>query len=197
MSLDTVQFLIVDIESFFNGKLHRRTLFSSYYLLGFREGFLLGRLSTLSDSVRRVSQFLISCRRSFLIFWVFGWGARSLSILLWFARVIRSSFFGGLSRTLSLIYNNGYFFLMRTALFTTNIISFLGADVAFILNAPLSLQGQYQLNSLRNVGIPIIGLEFNVANSNSYAFQFFCSSPSSRAFIFYIRLFSYIMLLAI
>lgn len=120
-----------------------------------------------------------------------------MSIFFWFTRATKSFFFGSLSRTLSIVYKDGRFFLFRTALFTTNVISFLGADVIFIFNAPTSVQGQYQLNSLRSVGIPVVGLEFNILNANSYAYQFFCSSTSSRAFIFYIRFFSYIMLLSV
>lgn len=51
-------FLMESTESYFTGRAKNFGIFSSYYLLGYREGFIIGRLSSFNDLVARVARLL-------------------------------------------------------------------------------------------------------------------------------------------
>lgn len=52
------RFLVSVTESYFAGRSKRYGYASSYYVLGFREDFLIGRVSVFSDMLSRVSRLL-------------------------------------------------------------------------------------------------------------------------------------------
>lgn len=51
-------FLMGSTESYFAGRTKKLGVFSSYYLLGYREGFMVGRLSSFNDLIVRVARLL-------------------------------------------------------------------------------------------------------------------------------------------
>ena len=51
-------FLTSSVEGYFIGTVPKLTLFSSYYLVGFREGFLISRSATLTETASRAYRFL-------------------------------------------------------------------------------------------------------------------------------------------
>lgn len=74
-------FLLSSTENYFAGRTGKLGTYSSYYLLGYREGYVVGRLSSFNDLVVRVARLLTFGSASKLEFWVLAWSARTLPIL--------------------------------------------------------------------------------------------------------------------
>lgn len=70
ISKAVASFLMGSTESYFAGRTKKFGIFSSYYLLGYREGFMIGRLSSFNDLVTRVARLLTLGSSVGLDFWV-------------------------------------------------------------------------------------------------------------------------------
>lgn len=75
------RFLVSVTESYFAGRSKQYGSASSYYVLGFREDFLVGRLAVFSDMLRRVARLMAFGSKGQLAVWVIGGTYKSLPAL--------------------------------------------------------------------------------------------------------------------
>lgn len=75
------RFLVSVTESYFAGRSKKYGFASSYYVLGFREDFLVGRVSVFGDMLRRVARLLAFGSGGYLSVWTVGGSYRSLPAL--------------------------------------------------------------------------------------------------------------------
>ncbi len=192
LNINSVSFKLFKIGVYFSAKSKKSSVYSSFFLLGYREKFAFLSLHGVSDQIRNFYLFFKSCHRFSLDFWILAQGLDYLKIVWWLSNLMGISFLVRMSQKWALCWWRGWCFLYKLGEICGKVFNMIGIDIAVVVGN--DFDGFFEtIGGFLAKGFPIITLSPASWLTNWSIFSFYSSEDFPGTLIFYSRLISYLV----
>lgn len=192
LNINSVSFKLFKMGIYFSAKSKKGSVYSSFFLLGYREKFAFLSLHGVSDQVRNFYLFFKSCYKFNLDFWILAQGISYLKIVWWLSNLMNINFLIRISQKWVLCWWRGWCFLYKFGECCGKLFSLVGIDIAIIVgdnvDSFFDLIGGFLCK-----GLPVVALSPVSWLTNWSIFSFHSSENFPGTLIFYSRLISYLI----